>query len=108
MKLIACFDNQMFSKGCYDFPIILKGIQHFGDAVLNPNKKEKDFDDINPTEDSSGLSQQHYGASAHDHQVLMPSASPNISRSGSNNAFQQDYMATKVSESSSCTQVLLL
>jgi len=85
-----------------------KGIQHFGDAVLNPNKKEKDFDDINPTEDPSGLSQQHYGASAHDHQVLMPSSSPNISRSGSNNAFQQDYMATKVSESSSCTQVLLL
>ena len=24
--------------------IILKGIQHFGDSVLNPNKKEKEFD----------------------------------------------------------------
>ena len=88
--------------------IILKGIQHFGDSVLNPNKKEKEFDDINPPENTSGLSPQHYGVSAHDHQGGNPSSSPNISRSGSTNAFQQDYMATKISETSSCTQVLLL
>ena len=89
--------------------IILKGIQHFGDSVLNPNKKEKEFDDINPQDPASTLSPQHFGAPSHDQPVGIPStSSPNISRSGSNNAFQQDYMATKISESSSCTQVLLL
>ena len=91
---------------CYNF--ILQGIQNFGDSVLNPNKKEKDFDDINPQDITSGLSPQHYGAAAHDHQTGVPSSSPNISRSGSSHVIQQDYMATKISESSSCTQVLLL
>ena len=89
--------------------IILKGIQHFGDSVLNPNKKEKEFDDINPQDPASTLNPQHFGAPSHDQPVGIPSTtSPNISRSGSNNAFQQDYMAAKISESSSCTQVLLL
>lgn len=87
--------------------ISLKGIQHFGGHVLNPNKtKMKDgemSDVINPAPSEVCHNQQPISAHSKD---LQPS--PNVSRSASSNTIQQDYMATKISDSSSTTKVLLL
>ena len=85
----------------------MKGIQHFGGHVLNPNKtKMKDgevSDVMNPV--PSAVSHVQQPISAHPKE-LQPS--PNVSRSASSNTIQQDYMATKISDSSSTTKVLLL
>ena len=88
--------------------VFLQGIQHFGDAVLNPNKKPRDLEDSdinNPTIEATGYQQPH-GIGPQDHQP--GPISPNISRSASSNVIQNDYMVTKISDSSSTTQVLLL
>ena len=88
-----------------------QGIQNFGGSVLNPNKKAKEFDDINAlssTVGTSGNQQLMPAEGPQDHLTGSGSVSPNISRSASGNAIQQDYMATKISDSPSCTQVLLL
>ena len=90
--------------------VYFKGIQHFGDSVLNPNKKTKDFEELEATSSTATTAgiQQQMAVGLQDNLPTPSSVSPNISRSGSSHTMQQDYMATKISDSSSCTQVLLL
>ena len=86
---------------------VLKGIQHFGGHVLNSNKtkmKDGEVSDVN-NQAPSEVCHNQQPISAHS-KDLQPS--PNVSRSASSNTIQQDYMATKISDSSSTTKVLLL
>ena len=99
--------KQSFSGLNYISIFVLKGIQHFGGHVLNPNKtkmKDGEVSDVNNQAPSEVChNQQPILAHSKD---LQPS--PNVSRSASSNTIQQDYMATKISDSSSTTKVLLL
>merc|ERR1712073_157927 len=59
-----------------------KGIQHFGDSVLNPNKKAKELDELNTTNSTatSGGIQQQMVVAPPNELGTASSISPNISR----------------------------